>query len=746
MADINQTGYDRIYLGRANEQELIDNKDKIRSNELVIAKDSHRAFHKGEDGTLNKIVSNYTFDTIADLQNADYLVEGDIVEVLGYYEKGDGAEHKRKIEATNDCSGILLSNTLFANIQNKDKVNVKFLGAKGDGVNDTEAFSKGQGMNLYVPAGNYHIYASLNLPILVGESTNNSIITLMEGYNLLINENIELLHHEELTIVKVGDKTTIDSSSTIMDIVDNMSICNTVKIKNVSIVCLTDINDEDSWIDNTNKSRMGSTYRISSTDITVNKLYVYGVSSALVIYDNGINKGNCIIENCKGYNTETFLYGNGTFETINMNNCHIINDVITQSYWIRMNTGTGKNGKSLFLWGPGGATHKCNITNCSTRYSIERSIYYQGNNGSICNVVDISPGAGGAMAKVVLDDGTLAYNNGLSNIRVYDYSGNNNIQIYGQKNYILDNFYYNNNTDTSTNGWSIHLSRYNNNLLIKNGYIENSRVCIMIADINTTLKNVVFNDIYCRNIYSGSSREFSLLQHYDIDSNVSPSIDSLVMSNIQVEDDNEETNDINKGLLNLKKMNDVLINNVKGKFSRYPFDTTGSTNVIINKCEFLYDSGTSALDVACDRFDINEISANISDFKIKLAKKRSLELGYSFDFYFYNQNNTGLKKCWDSLKEMNLQIAVKSTDTLYRKISNSKFLGYKIKSEFNGARFEGYIDRLTYTITETLNIGNIFSMTDDSTMIRIYFVDENLTIRKINAIGEDGELNFKLYK
>jgi len=143
MADRNQTGYDRIYLGRASEQELKDNKDKIRSNEVVIAKDSHRAFHKGEDGNLNKIVSNYTFDTIADLQNADYLVEGDIVEVLGYYEKGDGAGHKRIVSILDNGTGIEISSGLFVNLLGLGQLDVRLLGAKGDGTkDDTASFQK----------------------------------------------------------------------------------------------------------------------------------------------------------------------------------------------------------------------------------------------------------------------------------------------------------------------------------------------------------------------------------------------------------------------------------------------------------------------------------------------------------------------------------------------------------------------------------------------------------------------------
>ncbi|MDO5789192.1 MAG: SGNH/GDSL hydrolase family protein [Fusobacterium sp.] len=44
------------------------------------------------------------------------LKVGDIIEVLGYYQAGDGANHKRKIESENDGSGVQLNNKLWANL------------------------------------------------------------------------------------------------------------------------------------------------------------------------------------------------------------------------------------------------------------------------------------------------------------------------------------------------------------------------------------------------------------------------------------------------------------------------------------------------------------------------------------------------------------------------------------------------------------------------------------------------------
>lgn len=83
-----------------------------------------------------------TADTIEDLKRLN-LKAGDVVEVLGYYTKGDGAGHKRKIESEDDGSGVQLDNGLYANIVHNGELNVSWFGAKGDGVtDDTQAIQK----------------------------------------------------------------------------------------------------------------------------------------------------------------------------------------------------------------------------------------------------------------------------------------------------------------------------------------------------------------------------------------------------------------------------------------------------------------------------------------------------------------------------------------------------------------------------------------------------------------------------
>lgn len=83
----------------------------------------------GIDGKLTKV------DTIVQLQATDFQV-GEVVEVLGYYDKTDGATHKRVIAESDNGSGVQLNNGLWANIIHNGEVNVSWFGTKGDGITD----------------------------------------------------------------------------------------------------------------------------------------------------------------------------------------------------------------------------------------------------------------------------------------------------------------------------------------------------------------------------------------------------------------------------------------------------------------------------------------------------------------------------------------------------------------------------------------------------------------------------------
>lgn len=68
------------------------------------------------------------YNTIAEMQKDSKLKAGKVVEVLGYYQAGDGAGHKRVIADSDDGSGVLLENRLYANIVHNGEVKITWLG------------------------------------------------------------------------------------------------------------------------------------------------------------------------------------------------------------------------------------------------------------------------------------------------------------------------------------------------------------------------------------------------------------------------------------------------------------------------------------------------------------------------------------------------------------------------------------------------------------------------------------------
>lgn len=82
------------------------------------------------------------YNTISEIQKDSKLKVGKVVEVLGYYQAGDGANHKRIIADSDDGSGVQLDSGLWANcsieVKNRGYIDIKWFGAKSDFDFDTK--------------------------------------------------------------------------------------------------------------------------------------------------------------------------------------------------------------------------------------------------------------------------------------------------------------------------------------------------------------------------------------------------------------------------------------------------------------------------------------------------------------------------------------------------------------------------------------------------------------------------------
>lgn len=174
-------------------EELDKHKTELDDYTLKKIEEIKNACEGLTDIAKNKL---WKADTIEDLKNMIFLTAGDIVEVLGYYQADDGAMHKRLIDQADDGSGILLDNGLYANIVHNGIIDISWVGAKNNGIDDSSEFvnkiqSISKNITIQFSKGNYKVNSHLIIrnkikveqAIFVVDWTPNSWLTIYSNNN-----------------------------------------------------------------------------------------------------------------------------------------------------------------------------------------------------------------------------------------------------------------------------------------------------------------------------------------------------------------------------------------------------------------------------------------------------------------------------------------------------------------------------------------------------------------------------------
>ena len=145
------------------------------------------------DGTLPEIVASYLnskaifgFDNVESMKNATNLINGSYARTLGYHSKNDGGGALYKITSTKSETEYqeTLNNGLYATLIINDSINVKQLGAYGDGIHDdTEILQN---------------IINMNKPIIFDDSTymiNKNGLLLINNASITFNNTIHFRPH-----------------------------------------------------------------------------------------------------------------------------------------------------------------------------------------------------------------------------------------------------------------------------------------------------------------------------------------------------------------------------------------------------------------------------------------------------------------------------------------------------------------------------------------------------------------------
>lgn len=379
-----------------------------------------------EDGVLEQIIEQFLqltslicFDNVADMKLSPNLANGSYARTLGYYSANDGGKALYKITSTQSLTDYQeeLNSNLYATLIYSDRVNIRQLGAKGDGeTDDTNSILTAIALNksLYFPKGTYLLSETITLVNDVnwkgdGKETIFNSIPISETNQNLIQP---LFNFSNLNNIRLKGFSTNNSTFKIMPTLQSgENIKEVLKNRNIIIEDVTidtndiNISEKTNWEGMFINTPAPDNY---TRDFHDGKYSRYGIQ----IFNNS------------GYNAidiDNRIYdGEGNFATIQDNSAFGIVDGVLSS-------------APAFFMDMHGERNAINIKNRTETSSASSSsnpdsvfqVGYQGHLAIGCSVYD-ETGASGV--------GTVKLKDSSPSIRFYDTNYPNNICMIREQN------------------------------------------------------------------------------------------------------------------------------------------------------------------------------------------------------------------------------------------------------------------------------------------------------------------------
>lgn len=560
-----------------------------------------------------------------------------------------------------------------------------------------------------------------------------------------------------LNFYPIGDKMTPDSVGSeekpLYDINDASTLIDDFYQANLVVKALDDVNDLDSWSDDSLKTRYAGFIRGRAKKFHNENIYMYGLGLGITLYTTDGEVVTHYEDNIKGYNVETLLWWRtlnaepeAKFYSGSSSKISIINTGAQKDYWIGQNQGVLRNGKDVIL-DEADHTYRSIVSNISGSGIIERPVYNQSGTLTIDGVSTDNTGGGSAMLKYDDPDTSKFKTNNV--IRNVDHRGSDavtDIQIYGQDNSILEDFYYTRNNRSGRR--SIELSRRNKFLAIRKGTIENAAVGIYFASQDAASKqvSVAIESLTFKNVYAGNAINAPIVDFRDLAADYTfPTATDLRFSNITVENNEAVTAaDMSNASYQFIKVDGLVLDNVQGWFSDVPFTTEGCANVKVINSYFTQLNSSSISGAITDMKSGGLWQANQFDFTVESIQEAG-NYPTSCKMRFKRETDSGaMVDCFPEWVSCEWEQEIPANTTIFENIPLAEYTS-RIVATIGDSRLEMYQDGAGLITTLVSNIGTLLSDTDLS-KYRIYNDGGVLRIRTTSTTLSGGVLKVKIYR
>ena len=319
-------------------EELQDYVNHYFDNLDVQEEINNKLDEMAEDGTLASIIAEYiqlgailVYDTVADLKNAENLINTSTVRTLGYHAKGDGGGAIYKVrlvtnqDTENDVDIIALHDeTLVAELICKE-VNLSVFACYGDGTHDdTNAIKYAI---TYALENNLPITSPQDKTYLISETLKpRSAVIDLNNAKIITETEIDLFTWDQDEFLGSISNITLDCNDVASSALrfDYGHDCN---INNIKIMNVTDhaiklnygTNNEHSW------------------NLHFNNIYVRGGSDAENSVGILLNTSDCTFYNITMVNINVnYDSTNPTYNDISYSHCYNLdNDIARTSVMFR---------------------------------------------------------------------------------------------------------------------------------------------------------------------------------------------------------------------------------------------------------------------------------------------------------------------------------------------------------------------------------------------------------------------------